>query len=792
MKTYKKTMVTRIAKSVFRIIILYLIFFAPAGNLLANLSEPVHLFGKVINRETGRPLPGAEVFVPSLQIGSVTDQNGEYDIRVHKRGKFKVICRFIGFQEIVIEISLTEQRTKHDFSLVPRALEMDEIVVRGDREPGIDLTIASQSVTILSDQKLEQIRGQTLGETVAELPGVTTLQTGPSISKPVIRGVHSQRVVIANAGVQQEGQQWGAEHAPEIDPFAPARIEVLKGAASVQYGAGAIGGVIRVEPRDLRETGGVGGQATINAFSNNSQGAGSLLLEGGFGSVPGFGWRTQGSFRRAGDSRAPKHIIRNSGFDERNWSVAAGYSKFRTGLELHFSHFGTELGIFRGAHIGNLSDLLAAIERGEPAVDADFTYDIRAPKQQISHNLFSLHSDTHLGKVGVLELQYGWQQNQRQEFDAHRRFSSEPPTDPAFDLVLTTHSADLTFQHDPVGNVFGKIGVSGMRQGNVRKSTGFLIPNFRAYSGGVFMIENWIYKNWTVNLGARYDYRWMKVFAVPSKNIPEAVLKYSNVTGVLGLIWQFAENWSIGTNLGTAWRPPSVNELFSDGVHHGTAQYELGDPNLKRERSLSLDATLRHAGSWARGEISVFNNRFDDFIFLLPEEEFALTIRGAFPAFSYRQADARLRGVDGSFTFDLNSKIHLDLSGSVIRGDNLETNEPLFLLPSDRFKAGVQVDLPNLGALQSNSVEIGGAFVTRQNRYPEGVDYTDPPDGYNLFDFNLTSKLQIGTQELNLRFSVNNIFNTRYRDYLSRFRYFIDDPGRNVILRINAPFGKFN
>lgn len=765
------------------------LFAAPSNAYSEN--EYVHLHGTVIDSKTKAPLPGAQVFIRELQIGAVTDEMGEYNIRMRTRGRFTVICRFIGYAEIKKDYIFSKQSVEQNFALTPEAVTVGEVVVTADQADVNSLTVSSQSIAVLTDRKLEQIRGQTLGETLAELPGITTLQTGPSISKPVIRGLHSQRLIVANAGVPQEGQQWGAEHAPEIDPFAPARIEVVKGAASVQYGVGAIGGVIRVQPRDLRREGGIGGQLTLNAFSNNLQGAGSLLLEGGFERFRGLGWRVQGSFRRAGDSRAPEYLIRNSGFDERDWSAALGYHQEMTGLEMYFSHFGTELGIFRGSHIGNLSDLQRAIERGEPSVDADFTFHINPPKQEISHNLLSVNAHHHFKNTGVLELQYGWQQNQRQEFDAHQPFTSVPPKNAAFDLTLTTYSADLTFQHDPIKNVFGKIGISGIRQGNVRQSTGFLIPNFRAYTGGLFILENWIHGKWTVNTGVRYDYRWLKVFQFESKNIPETVREYTNLTGVVGVIYQFAKSWSIGTNIGTAWRPPSVNELFSDGVHHGAAQYEKGDPLLRSEKSLNLDATLRHVGARTRGELSLFNNRFDNFIFLFPETDFALTIRGAFPAFSYRQADAVIRGFDGAFEFELTQSLHFDLTASVIRGDNLDADEPLFLMPADRFKIGTHYNLPDWGSLKNSNLEVAGTFVRRQNRFPEAADFTDPPPGYNLFDLNFSSQLMLAARPINVRLSVNNIFNTQYRDYMSRFRYFIDDPGRNIILRVNVPFGQF-
>ncbi len=751
----------------------------------------VELSGQVYNEKTKEPLPGATVFLPELKIGDVADEDGVFSIKGVARGRFKVVCQLLGYGELSKELLLHEN-TEIEFPLEPKVLKMSEVTVTADAEL-IKLMRSNQSVSVLESRELERTRGQTFGETLKEVPGVTVLQTGPSISKPVIRGLHSQRVLVLNAGLPQEGQQWGAEHAPEIDPFAPARIEVLKGAAGVEFGSSAIGGVVRVEPRAIADIRGFGGQATVNMFSNNRQGAGSVMLEGFSPVIDGLGWRLQGSLRRAGDSETPDYVINNSGFDEKDWSFAAGLVRDRGSLELYYSHFGTELGIYRGSHIGSLTDLERAIERGRPVVERDFTYDIDAPKQQVTHDLLSLKGKYSFESVGTLEAQYGYQVNQRQEFDAHRPFSSEPPTSAAFDLKLFTHTANVKFRHNPIKNFFGKIGLSGMRQGNVRKSSGFLIPNFRSYDFGAFLLENWSPGAFTANLGARFDYRWQNVFFAEDDGVRELLHEWRNVSGVLGLLYRFAPTWSVGANFGTAWRPPSVNELYSDGVHHGTATFEIGDPNLTTEKSLNLDATLRNVGSRSFLELSVYRNRINDFIFLFPEPEPSLTIRGAFPTFRYRQADAVLKGLDARFDYQVTNFYSLGARVSIVRGDNLDENEPLFQMPADRLTLVSRFDFPAFGKFETTFLKLTGTFVAEQDRFPQDADYTDPPPGYELFN------LEIGTQfrldrlhPINLSFGVHNLFNTAYRDYLSRFRYFVDDPGRNVFFKAQIPFGKFS
>ena len=468
--------------------------------LLPTSAWAQRLEGRVTSAD-GAPLPGVNVVLPELERGAVTGEDGRYAVEPLPPGTYRVAFRFVGFETVTRSVRLDAGETETlDVTLAPTTLDVDEVVVRGVGQATARLNEASLAVSTLDARDLDAVRGQTLGETLEALPGVTTLSTGPSIAKPVVRGLHSQRVVLLNAGVPQQGQQWGGEHAPEIDPFAPARIEVVKGAAGVEYGVGAIGGAIRVEPRELPTRPGLGGQVALNAFSNNRQVAGSVLVEGGSEALPGVGWRVQGSARKAGDAHAPDHVIGNSAFEEVDATVAVGYHADRIGVDVYASHFGTELGLFKGAHIGNADDLRRAIERGEPAVDYDFSYDVEAPKQTVRHDLLTLRAHYRLPTEDWLEVQYGFQNNQRREFDAHRRFG-DPLDEPAFALTLRTQTLDARLRTRPRGRFFGVVGVSGMNQANRNTESGYLIPNFRALTGGAFARGTWIDGPWTLEAG---------------------------------------------------------------------------------------------------------------------------------------------------------------------------------------------------------------------------------------------------------------------------------------------------
>ncbi len=748
--------------------------------------------GKVLN-EAGQPLPAVTVILPDLEIGAFSDQEGRFRLENVPEGRHTIEFRFVGYRTIRSEVIVSETGLKAlEVSMQPEALLGEEVTVTGERDLAGELTGSSQSVLVLPLSDLEERRGQTVGETLESLPGVSTLTTGPAVSKPVLRGVHSARVLVLNAGITQEGQQWGGDHAPEIDPFSPARIEVLKGAAGVQYGAGAIGGVIRIEPPELPTRPGMGGRINTNLFTNNRQGAGSLLLQGALRRLGGLQWRVQGSLRRAGDAHAPVHVIRNSGFDERDYSMALGYTSDRVDTEAYFSHFGTWIGIFKGAHIGNTTDLRRSIERGDPTIVGSFTYEIDNPRQRVDHDLLSVRSLIRFEGKGNLELRYGQQYNRREEWDSHAR--SGGVARPGFSQGLQTHSGDAIFQHRNFGNWYGKVGVSGMRQENKRFSTGFLIPDFLAYSAGVFALESWTKGKTTVETGLRYDYRWMEIYSNTGRRATEIVdggiFTYRNMTGVLGLIYELTPDMAVAANVGRAWRPPGVNELYSHGVHHGTAQFEIGDKELDTESSLNTDLTLRYQGNRGRGELGLFRSYYSNYISLLPADDLVLTIRGAFPKFTYVQSDAVIQGFDGYLEYELAPYIDTHLSASFVRGRNTEERQPLYQMPSTRFIAGLSFHLPTGGRLLDAGVGLEGRFVLRQDNFPEGIDYADPPAGYNLFDLDLHAEIAVADQPVRVQFGIRNLFNQRYRDYLSRFRYFIDNPGRNVTFGMSIPFGQ--
>ncbi len=755
--------------------------------LAFSTMDPVLISGKVIDKSTDTPLQSATILVIGQQRGTVSDSSGVYYLSV-EAGKSIIEYRYVGYKAVRIEV-IAFKDTTINIELIPDISVSKSIEVQAERNPRTMTSTTSES---LSGQELDRSRGQTLGETLAGIVGVDVLQTGASIAKPVIRGLHSDRVITMQAGVSQEGQQWGGEHAPEIDPFSPGRIEVIKGAAGVEYGIGAIGGVIRVIPRTIDFTRSISGSVLTNAYGNNSQGALSVSLEGSPTRSSDLGWRVQGSVRKAGDSRSPDYVIDNSGFQE--LSINSTFA-FRTGSfsnRVYLSTYNTELGIYTGAHFGSPNDLQRAIDRGRPAVEQPFTFEIKPPKQHIQHHLLSAESSIFIDRIGAFDVHYAIQQNNRKEYDAHGRFGREL-NEAAFNLTLTTQTLDLRLQHLKISGVDGKIGLQLKRQGNVRNSTGFLIPDFRSYSAGFYVLESKQIGGFRLEAGGRVDYLWNRVYSVRSPRIVGRSDSWLQPSGAVGIVWKATDDIELNATVGSAWRPPGVNERFSFGVHHGTAQYEIGEAGLKPEIATNMEIGLAWETDAGGVRFNAWNSGIRDFIQLRPDGSIVSTIRGAFPLYRYQQYDARLQGLELSLHVHPFDFFESGVKGSVLRGDNKELDEPLYMMPAPNMQWVNNFSLPSSEVLRQNTLQIGVRTAASQKRFPDLVatdSYREPapPSSYTLIDMGVSTRVRISNTSLDVSIDAKNILNTRYRDYLSRFRYLIDEPGRNLVLRLALQF----
>ncbi|MCY7359970.1 MAG: TonB-dependent receptor, partial [Rudanella sp.] len=461
-------------------------------------------------------------------------------------------------------------------------------------------------------------------------------------------------------------------------------------------------------------------------------------------------------------------------------------------------------GLFRGAQVGSLSDLYSAIARAEPIAQPGFSYDLGRPYQNVQHQLIKGRAYYRSERFGELTFTAAQQQNVREEFDLLSFSRSETPE---LYLKLNTQTADLIWEHPTKRDRFegiwsGSVGVNALTQGNVRRYL-FLIPNYRANALGGFAIERYARNRWVIEGGIRYDIRTLKAYFLDetTNRTYSRSHQWDNANGSLGISYQIRPDVTLTTNLSTAWRAPNASDLYANGLHQSGVAYERGNPNLKPEQAYNGNLALAYSGKRLTAEIGLFNNLINNYIYLKPDSIPAIRQRGAFPAYSYDQVQATFRGVDASVSYNLTQQLTLTSKTSLLWAYDKTNRNYLVLVPPNRMDNSVRYDFhEQTGRVSGLYVQVSGLAVARQNRVPavssevtNGVpvfrgDFAPPPPGYFLLGAETGLNVSVGKQPLSVILTGANLLNTAYRDYLNRFRYFTNEPGRNVSLKVKTTF----
>ncbi len=663
--------------------------------------------GTVFDGHTRRPLVGVNVYVTNLKRGAVTDANGGYLIDNIHEGVYTVRFSYVGYATVIKTIKLEEGDIEVDVMLQQSVLQLPTVSVTA-KPQATDALHSPQSVSSREGRELESFRGSTLGESMKDLPGVSLLSTGSGILKPVVRGLTSQRVVVINDGVRQEGQQWADEHGPEIDASDVQRIEVVRGPGSVLYGSDALGGVVNVVKPELsvREDGSsvLASKIQSHYSTNNRQVGGAFTLDGATGRV---GYRAHLSLRKGGNLKTPRGVLHNTGVEELNGAARVGYRTDHSGISIDFSHVGSKLEILE-----------------DPNEDPYAT-----PYQRVIHDRISLQ--TNLTLEGVrFEAIGAFQQNWRREWEE----ADEP--EPLLELISPTATLDVKAHHRPVGSLFGTVGISFLRQEVDSRRENRLLPNSLTNNYAVFVFEELHTSSLVVSGGLRFDSRSVDVKTSDVLNVAGQKRSYSALTGSVGAVYRPVEPLAIAVNLAHGWRAPTTFELFADGVHEGTATYEIGNSALLPERAWNLDAAIRYITPHLMLEVSVFQNTIQDYIFPRPTGQFDSV--STFQIYRYGQASATLVGGEITAKAQLKPWIAVTIGADLIRGTNNETGASLPRIPAPRMMAGIRLQNGEWGIFQRSYVELNVKYTSAQRRIDplesETSEYTlvDVATGFDI------------------------------------------------------------
>jgi iron complex outermembrane receptor protein len=744
------------------------------------------LYGKIIDIDDGEKLSYATIAELNQNKFCVSDAEGNFLLDSLCPGQLKLKVKHLDCTDTIINILLTGSKSI-TIKLPHSAVKLNSVEVYGEAKQ-VKFTAANNTI---SGRELSALKGGSLSDITGNISGVTSLNTGSSISKPMIHGLQGYRILILNNGLRLEAQQWGSEHAPEIDPFLAKRVTIVKGAGSLRYGSDGIGGVILVEPDELPDSSKITGEIFMGGNTNGRGGVTSGILEGGVKGIDGFAWRLQGTIKKYGNLNTPDYFLSTTAQEENNFSYAIGYHKKKWGTEFFYSQFNMNIGIFAGAHIGNLTDLNNAFNGLVSYDTSSFTYTIGRPYQKISHELLKYNFHIHTGKRSRLNINYGYQYNLRKEYDKDVSMNDSVAqlNLPDLDFRIETHFAEGVWDHDNIRKFRGSFGINYMYQENVYLGR-YFIPNFISRNIGFFGTERYVHNKFEAELGFRFDKKQIDTYLWENNVVINPEFNFQNWSAQGGVIIKIDSNRNVLFNSAITWRSPGVNELFANGLHHGAAAVEKGDKNLGSERGWNNSITYLKKNKFFTVELTAYANYLKNFIYQEPGNLPILTIKGAFPVFYYKQTDALIAGSDLEGRFRLNRSLNMVVKAMFLYGEDLSKKIPLVYMPSNRIKSELNYQFKNYQKMSNSTLSVSCNYVARQHRAPPKLDYKEPPNAYILFEMKYSTDFQIGKQNATLILGVNNLLNTRYRDYLDRFRYYCDAPGRNFYLKLTIPINK--
>ncbi|HRA60527.1 MAG TPA: TonB-dependent receptor [Bacteroidia bacterium] len=796
------------------------------SGITAGLSNPKSdkktLSGKITDKETGEAIIGVSIYLPDLKTGTTSNIDGTYKIENLPSTKVLVHVTFIGYKSIVENIDLTTTSTKN-FILEESVNELNEVVVSGLSNAAQKNRTATP-ITTISPIQLLQTSATNIIDALATQPGVSQVTTGSGISKPVIRGLGYNRVVVVNDGIRQEGQQWGDEHGIEVDEFAIYKVEILKGPASLSYGSDAMAGVINFLSAPTLPEGKIIGNILTNYQTNN----GLFGYSANFaGNKNGFVWdvRYSGKMAHSYQNKYDGYVL-NSGFAENTFSGIAGVNKSWGYSHLHFSAYNLTPGIVEGdrdSATGNFTKPIALNDTTEDAAiatDKDFkSYTPSTPFQKIRHYKAVLNNSFIIGN-GSLKTTIGYQQNQRQEYA-----DILTPDDYGLYFLLNTINYDVRYIMPEKNNFNLSFGVNGMQQTSQNKGTEFLIPEYNLFDFGIFAIAKKSFDKLDISGGLRYDTRNQKTKDLflnangeqTTSASPNAFQQFTafnssftGYSGSIGATYQFSEKVFSKINISRGFRAPNIAEISSNGVHEGTGNYIVGVANLTPESSLQLDYAFGINSKHVKIEMDLFSNNINDFIFLskLTNTLGSDSITEDNSTFQYTSGNAQLMG--GELSVDIHPHpldwLHFENTFSYVQ--SIQKNQPnsrkyLPFTPAPKFTSELKATRKKLGKLLANSyVKVGVEKFFIQDKFYAAYNTETSTPGYTLVNIGIGTDVTSKNKTLfSLYINANNLTDVAYQSHLSRLKYQaqnnvtgrtgVFNMGRNISFKLLVPL-EFN
>ncbi len=694
---------------------------------------------------------------------------------------FKNNYLFILFTvSIFIPFSLSAQ--KDSLRILKDTVTLSEVEIEAQKS--VDNPLGKTlSYTQLDQGFLLKNQGNTFINTLEKLPGISSINTGVGISKPVIRGMSFNRVIVNEYGIKQEGQQWGVDHGLEIDQYNVDQVEIIKGPVSLLYGSDGIGGVINILKPRIKAGNYFNPEVLLNYRSGNDTYGGSLLLETAHNSMFARGrvtWQEYGDYRVPATEfdynsyRLPiyNNRLKNTAGKELNFSLLTGIRKKWGITSLYFSKYGQRVGFFSGAF---------GIPRAYQLTDDGNIRDINLPYQDIQHIKVISNTKLFIRKTES-DLDIGYQQNIREEHSPphYHGYGPVPQGSLALKLILRTYSLSLKFATPASDRLNFSYGLSGQIQKNERDGYEFLIPEYTTAQAGIFVLEEYKITPrllWTSGIRADWTKQNIQKSLLPQYDATSLIIGYTqrspaidrdylNLSGATGILFRINERTEIKYNIGSAFRVPTAAELTSNGVHHGTFRHEMGDSTLTAERGYMQDIILNIKKRKLDFSISPFLYYFSNYIYLSPSARFS-PLADAGQVYRYTEAPVWINGIESSLSLKIGKRWNLLNALEYVWNKNIETSYPLPFTPPFSALGELEYKVVSSGKIKETRLAFAGQYFAAQNRVDRNEKVTP---GYFLINLNYSMDFFIGKQKLSIIMIGRNLTNQKYLNNMSRYR----------------------
>jgi iron complex outermembrane receptor protein len=786
------------------------------------------LSGKVTDSTTGKPLPGASVYIADLKLGVVADESGNYRFANLPSGTYLVEAHAIGHSTQIKDITISEKAVLN-FELSLQYTEQSAVVVTGQSK-ATQIKRSPIPIVTMSHADIVANLSTNIIDAISKLPGVTQLTTGPNVSKPFIRGLGFNRILTLYDGVRQEGQQWGDEHGIEVDQYGVDHAEVIKGPASLTYGSDALAGVVNLIPTPPAPEGKIQGDVQAEFQSNNGLFGGSAMMEG---TKNGLEWMGRLSHKEASNysDRADGRVY-NTAFNETDATASIGLHRAFGYSHLNISLFDDLQEIPDGSRDSATRQFTKQI------TDSDTYRPIVSEKELHSYAITPLHQHVQLFHIystnnfvlgyGRLTVNLGFERSVRREFS-----HPQQPDIPGLFLQLNSYVYDVKYYFPSFDGWDITTGINGMYQQNTSTNgTEFIIPSFHQFDVGPFAMVKKSFGKLDLSGGIRFDSRSFtnqQMYTVSDgvdydtpvygkdtvgayQAFPYYHKLFSGFSGSLGLAYVFSDKWSAKANISRGYRSPNISEISANGVHPGTGIYQVGNPDFSPEFNVQEDLGLNFNTKIAVVNFSVFYNSVTDYIFneKILNNEGADSTRDGNTVYQFRQGRAALYGGELSIDIHPVEHLHFENSVSLVYGNLLSspgkpiTDSTRYLpdIPPMHGISELKYDFKNKNLhLVNGFVQVSAAFSGPQNR-PYLADNTETATpGYTLINAGVGAGFTNKQNKLlfNIYVFANNIFDVVYQDHLSRLKYFEPYPnspgpyhgiynmGRNISIKLDFP-----